>query len=135
MLCPLTRQAAQNKAANLNEVVVYLTVFSILVATGYGIAFSYAYPLTEIDERLVSFVAVLGLATCRLITGIGKWLANVFQIGIPLTNGARNSSFRLKPQGEALAAGIFISYRRADSKHAAGWLVERLQRTFSNDQL
>jgi hypothetical protein len=31
--------------------------------------------------------------------------------------------------------GIFISYRRGDTKHAAGRLVDRLRRTFSSDQL
>ena len=34
-----------------------------------------------------------------------------------------------------MAGGIFISYRRADAKHPAGRLVERLERTFSSDQL
>ena len=34
-----------------------------------------------------------------------------------------------------MAGGIFISYRRDDSKHAAGRLVDHLARTFSRNQL
>ena len=34
-----------------------------------------------------------------------------------------------------MADGIFISYRRDDSRHAAGRLVDRLAQTFSRDQL
>src|SRR5262245_35399419 len=34
-----------------------------------------------------------------------------------------------------MAGGIFISYRRNDSRHAAGRLVDRLGQTFGHDQL
>src|SRR5262245_1856610 len=34
-----------------------------------------------------------------------------------------------------MAGGIFISYRREDSQHAAGRLVDRLAQTFPRDQL
>jgi hypothetical protein len=36
---------------------------------------------------------------------------------------------------EAVAGGIFISYRRNDAKHAAARLVNHLRRAFSSDQL
>jgi hypothetical protein len=34
-----------------------------------------------------------------------------------------------------MAGGIFISYRREDSRHAAGRLVDRLGQTFGRDQM
>ena len=34
-----------------------------------------------------------------------------------------------------MAGGIFISYRRDDSRHAAGRLVDRLGQTFAREQL
>lgn len=34
-----------------------------------------------------------------------------------------------------MAGGIFVSYRRQDSRHAAGWLVERLGKTYAREQL
>ena len=34
-----------------------------------------------------------------------------------------------------MSGGIFVSYRRDDAKHAAGRLVDRLEKSFSRDQL
>src|SRR5215470_5021823 len=34
-----------------------------------------------------------------------------------------------------MATGIFISYRREDAAHAAGRLVDRLEKTYQRDQI
>jgi hypothetical protein len=49
-----------------------LTVFSIIVATAYGVLFSIAYPLVKIDGNLIALFAILGVATCMAIAGIWK---------------------------------------------------------------
>jgi hypothetical protein len=56
-----------------------LIVFSTLAAVGYGVAFSFIYPLTPIDGGLASLVAVLGLATCLVLAGLWKLLGKIFQ--------------------------------------------------------
>jgi hypothetical protein len=56
---------------------VYLTVFSILIAVGYGVAFSYAHPLTPIDGGLVSLAVILGLATCLILAGVWRVLVKI----------------------------------------------------------
>lgn len=50
--------------------------FSILMATGYGVVFSIAYPLIPISSELVTLCAILGIATCLAALGIWKKLTN-----------------------------------------------------------
>jgi hypothetical protein len=73
--------------------VVNLVVFSIVAAVGYGVVFSHAYPLSPIDGALVSLAAVLGLATCLLLTGILKLLAKIVKFITSLTTGDRSSNY------------------------------------------
>jgi hypothetical protein len=49
-----------------------IVVFSIIVATIYGVIFSFVYPLVEIDGSLISLFAILGLATSLLCVGLWK---------------------------------------------------------------
>jgi hypothetical protein len=72
---------------------VNLIVFSILAAVGYGVAFSYLYPLTPIDGGLVTLAAVLGLASCLLLSGIWKLLGKIVQFIKSLTTGAGPSNY------------------------------------------
>jgi hypothetical protein len=47
-------------------------VFSIILATVYGVLFSIVYPLTQISSGVVTLCAILGLATCLIAVGIWK---------------------------------------------------------------
>ncbi len=52
--------------------VVGITVFSVLLATAYGVLFSIEYPLITISSEMVTLCAVLGVATCLVAVGIWK---------------------------------------------------------------
>jgi hypothetical protein len=47
-------------------------VFSIIIATFYGVIFSSAYPLVRIDGSLISLFAILGLATVLIVAGLWR---------------------------------------------------------------
>lgn len=69
--------------------------------------------------------------TKQVSWGVLTGLASIGSIIIAASNYRKET----RVTGLTTEGGIFISYRRTDAKHAAGRLVERLQRTFSNDQL
>ncbi len=52
------------------EVVICSTVFAII----YGVLFSMAYPLVDVDASLVSLFGVVGLATCVAIKAAWTFL-------------------------------------------------------------
>jgi hypothetical protein len=49
-----------------------IVVFSIILATIFGVAFSMVYPLVEIDGNLITLFAVLGLAASLICVGLWK---------------------------------------------------------------
>jgi hypothetical protein len=51
-----------------------IAIFSTILATLYGVLFSFLYPLVKIDVNLISLFAVLGLATSMGLVGIWKTL-------------------------------------------------------------
>ena len=56
---------------------IYLSVFSIVAAVAYGVAFSYTYPLVQITEGLIVLSTVLGLATCLVVVATWKFIEKV----------------------------------------------------------
>ena len=55
---------------------VTLTVFSIVVAVGYGVLFSRIYPQVEVDGGIVALCAILGLVTCLIVAGLWNLVVN-----------------------------------------------------------
>jgi hypothetical protein len=49
-----------------------LIIFSILLATFYGVLFSLAYPSIEISNGLVTLFTIIAFATCLLVVAIWK---------------------------------------------------------------
>jgi hypothetical protein len=58
------------------NVLLGIIVFSILLATAYGVVFSIAYPLISMSSEIVTLCAVLGLATSLVALSIWKQIAN-----------------------------------------------------------
>ena len=52
-----------------------IIVFSIVVATVYGVIFTIVYPEVQITSGIVTLFAILGLATCLVLAGIWKAIA------------------------------------------------------------
>ena len=53
---------------------IALTVFSILLAVAYGVAFSQTYPDVAVTGGLATLFAVLGIATVLVAFGVFKLL-------------------------------------------------------------
>ena len=50
-----------------------VTLLAIILAVGYGTAFSVVYPLVPPDGSIAALCAVLGLFTAVAITAVGKF--------------------------------------------------------------
>jgi hypothetical protein len=48
-------------------------LLAIVIAVGYGVAFSVVYPLVPPDGSLAALFAVLGLLTAFAFTGVAKF--------------------------------------------------------------
>lgn len=55
------------------QLTLLVLLLGIGIAVGYGVAFSRAYPLIEVDGSLASLFAILGLLTALGI--VGAWNA------------------------------------------------------------
>lgn len=62
----------------LNELVICVVV-SIAIAIGYGVIFSFEYPLVIIDTPLVSLFSVTGLITYLFLRVAFQWLRRQFK--------------------------------------------------------
>ena len=49
-----------------------LGLLVIVLAVGYGVAFSLAYPLVQVDSSIAALCAMLGLLTALAIAGAWK---------------------------------------------------------------
>ena len=47
-------------------------VVAIVIAVGYGVAFSRVYPLVQVDASIAALCAMLGLLTALAIAGAWK---------------------------------------------------------------
>ena len=47
-------------------------VLAIAMAVGYGVVFSFVYPLVQVDTSIVALFAFLGLLTALVIAGAWK---------------------------------------------------------------
>ena len=123
-----------------------VTIFSILVAIGYGVLFSYMYPLVPIDGGLVGLWTILGLATSLMALPAWRFLAKAAHSTKNLLMSNASSKISNSRQyfyassepgarGRTTAAKIFISYRRDDSAGYAGRVMDRLVREFGGDLL
>src|SRR5262249_22079118 len=123
-----------------------VTAFSILVAIGYGVLFSYMYPLVPIDGGLVGLCAILGLATSLLAVAAWKFFVKAtYPINSALmtfdSSKIHNRQQYFYASSEPLAGGrttgakVFINYRRDDSAGYAGRVMDRLDREFGRDLL
>src|SRR6478609_7036838 len=103
-----------------------VTIFSILVAIGYGVLFSYMYPLVPINGGLVGLWTILGLATSLMAVPAWRFLAkaahstknllmNTASSKLPNTRQYFFASSEPWAGGRTTAAKVFISYRRSDS--------------------
>jgi hypothetical protein len=120
----------------------YVTVFSILVAIGYGVLFSYMYPLVPIDGGLVGLCAILGLATSLMVVAAMRFLAKAVHStkGFLLSAASRKISnkrqyFYASSGERTTAAKVFISYRRDDAAAYAGRIEDRLKEEFGRDNV
>jgi TIR domain len=117
-------------------------VFSILVATIYGVIFSGIYPLVDIDESLISLFILLGLVTSLTCVGIFR-LARRNTTSLEISKAQRALEASEKSEAMQLAeerrtsslAKVFISYRREDSKWPARQLYEAFLRHLPHEQV
>jgi hypothetical protein len=49
-----------------------MIVLAIVIAVGYGVAFSLVYPLVQVDTSIAGLCAMLGLLTALAIAGAWK---------------------------------------------------------------
>src|SRR5262245_23457618 len=120
----------------------YVTVFSILVAIGYGVLFSYMYPLVPIDGGLVGLCAIFGLATSLLAVAAWRFLAKTAHSTKSLLMSTASNKIPNRPQyfhassgDRTTAAKVFISYRRDDAAAYAGRIEDRLKDEFGRDNV
>ena len=78
-----------------------------------------------------------GLRPAYLFSSMDRRAAQMYSAGGAgqLPWNASSSGARCTPQESDMPAGIFISYRRDDSRHAAGRLADDLSQAFGAERI